>query len=88
MKKGLEDLVAEKYERIGGNRVFPMGMPVGHGLTDKSAQEMGLLPNTPIGVGIIDAHAGGLGLVKYICLLVFFNSIQARNVDIRRIGRF
>jgi D-ribulokinase len=57
--------VNEKYSRIGGNSAFPMGMPVGNGLCQKSAQELGLLPGTPVGIGIIDAHAGGLGLVTY-----------------------
>jgi FGGY-family pentulose kinase len=59
---GLADLVDEGYRRIG-TRVRPMGEPVGDGLTEKAAAELGLRPGTPVGVSIIDAHAGGLGLL-------------------------
>jgi len=59
---GLDDLVAQKYKRIG-RRVRPMGEPAGQGLTEKAAEELGLRPGTPVAVSIIDAHAGGLGLL-------------------------
>lgn len=59
---GLEDFVEEEYIRIG-QRVRPMGEPVGEGLTRRAADEMGLLPRTPVGVSIIDAHAGGVGML-------------------------
>jgi FGGY-family pentulose kinase len=59
---GLDDLTGEGYERIG-RRVRPMGEPVGQGLTEKAAKELGLRPGTPVAVSIIDAHAGGLGLL-------------------------
>jgi FGGY-family pentulose kinase len=58
---GLGDLAAEGFARIG-TRVRPMGERAG-GLTPASAQELGLAPGTPVGVAIIDAHAGGLGTI-------------------------
>lgn len=59
---GLDDLVDERYKRIG-TTVRPVGEPAGEGLTEEAALEMGLQPNTPVGTSIIDAHAGGLGLL-------------------------
>src|SRR5262249_13565470 len=59
---GLGDLAEEDYHRIG-TRVRPMGETLGHGLTEKAAAELGLLPGTAVGVGFIDAHAGGLGVL-------------------------
>ncbi len=42
--------------------VRPMGSYLGR-LTAASAEELGLTENCAVGVGIIDAHAGGLGLL-------------------------
>ncbi len=59
---GLGDVVDEGYVRVG-TRVRAMGEPVGDGLTQEAAEELGLAPGTPVGVSIVDAHAGGLGLL-------------------------
>jgi FGGY-family pentulose kinase len=59
---GLGDLATEKFARIG-KKVRPMGERVGHGLTARAAKELGLVAGTPVSVSIIDAHAGGLGLL-------------------------
>lgn len=59
---GLGDLVEEDYQRIG-QKVSPVGEPVGEGLTPVAAQQMGLTSQTPVGVAMIDAHAGGIGLL-------------------------
>lgn len=59
---GLGDLAQEKFARIG-QKIRPMGEPIGAGLTTKAARELGLRPGIPVGVSIIDAHAGGLGLL-------------------------
>lgn len=61
-KIGLGDLAAESFQRIG-RRIRPMGEALGRGLTEKAAAELGLVAGTPVGVSIIDAHAGGLGLL-------------------------
>jgi len=58
---GLEELAREGFSRIG-RRVRPIGERAGE-LTLKSAAELGLPPGIPVAVSIIDAHAGGLGLL-------------------------
>lgn len=58
---GLGDLVDSGYSRIG-TRVRPMGELAGR-LTAKAAEELGLSPGIAVAVPIIDAHAGGLGLI-------------------------
>ncbi len=59
---GLGDLAGEGFQRIG-TRVRPMGEVLGNGLSKTAASEMGLKEGIPVGVSIIDAHAGGLGLL-------------------------
>ncbi|XP_014203534.1 FGGY carbohydrate kinase domain-containing protein [Copidosoma floridanum] len=61
-KIGLSDLIISNFEKIGQD-VKPPGYPVGNGLSLKAAQELNLLENTPVGTSIIDAHAGGLGML-------------------------
>jgi len=58
---GLGDLADAGFAKIG-KLVRPMGEKIG-GLTPSAAAELGLAPGTPVGVSIIDAHAGGLGLL-------------------------
>jgi FGGY-family pentulose kinase len=59
---GLGDLAKENFVGIG-TKIRPMGEPIGQGLTARAARELGLNPGTPVGVSIIDAHAGGLGML-------------------------
>src|SRR5699024_1914758 len=59
---GLEDIPDNNYQKIGRS-IRPVGESVGSGLTDEAARQLGLAPGTAVGVGIIDAHAGGLGLL-------------------------
>ena len=58
---GLGDLVSDGYGRIGMEILAP-GKPVGKGLTQQSADEMGLPPGIPVATSLIDAHAGGVGM--------------------------
>lgn len=58
---GLEDLCNNDYIKIG-KRVLMPGDFCG-GLTDEAAKSLGLLPGTAVATSIIDAHAGGLGMV-------------------------
>lgn len=46
-----------------GSIVKEPGEPVEGGLSPDVALELGLEAGTPVGTSIIDAHAGGLGLV-------------------------
>ena len=59
---GLADFAAENYARIGTEIVAP-GTPLGHGLSQAAAQELGLVPGTAVGAALIDAHAGGIGAI-------------------------
>ncbi|XP_067996821.1 FGGY carbohydrate kinase domain-containing protein isoform X3 [Melanerpes formicivorus] len=59
---GLEDLVKDKYEKIG-NRVLSPGEPVGKGLTPEAAKDLGLPEGIAVAASLIDAHAGGLGVI-------------------------
>lgn len=56
---GIDD--AFDGEKIS-NDVRPMGTYIGN-LTHEAASELGLTTNCAVGIGIIDAHAGGLGLL-------------------------
>ncbi|KAJ8980914.1 hypothetical protein NQ317_011555 [Molorchus minor] len=59
---GLEDLMENNWRKIGSVVLAP-GSPVGNGLSEDAAAELGLLVGTPVGTSMIDAHAGGLGLI-------------------------
>ncbi|WP_250517178.1 FGGY-family carbohydrate kinase [Caballeronia sp. INDeC2] len=59
---GLGALADEGFARIGQHVVEP-GTRLGNGLTDDAAAELGLVAGTPVGAGVIDAHAGGIGTV-------------------------
>jgi ribulose kinase len=54
---GLGEFVQDGYARIGGRdgEVRSAGMPVGQGLSEKAAEELGLRKGTPVGSAVIDA---------------------------------
>ncbi|CAK1545165.1 unnamed protein product [Leptosia nina] len=60
----LEDLVVDNFAKIG-NKVLMPGELCG-GLLPNVASSLGLLEDTPVATSIIDAHAGGLGMIGTI----------------------
>ncbi len=58
-KVGLDELLAKN--KIGA-QVWPMGNYIGN-LTASAADELGLTASVKVAVGIIDAHAGGIGVM-------------------------
>ena len=59
---GLGALADEGFRRIGVD-IVPAGTPLAQGLTAAAAADFGLRPGVAVGVGLIDAHAGGIGTV-------------------------
>ncbi|KAF8400339.1 hypothetical protein HHK36_013636 [Tetracentron sinense] len=66
---GLGDLVERHHAKIGRSVAFP-GHALGSGLTPAAAKarnlELGLAAGTPVGSSLIDAHAGGVGVMESI----------------------
>ncbi|XVE98738.1 hypothetical protein REPUB_Repub03eG0133900 [Reevesia pubescens] len=64
---GLGDLVEGHHAKIGRSVAFP-GHALGTGLTSTAARarnfELGLLAGTSVGTSLIDAHAGGVGVME------------------------
>ncbi len=58
---GLAELLENGARKIG-SVVKPLGEVAGH-LSESGARDLGLVPGIPVGVSIIDAHAGGIGLL-------------------------
>ena len=59
---GLGEIVDGGYVRIGTEIVEP-GTALAQGLTLAAAAALGLRAGTPVGAGLIDAHAGGVGSI-------------------------
>ncbi|KAL2932543.1 FGGY carbohydrate kinase domain-containing protein [Bienertia sinuspersici] len=62
---GLGELVDGHHAKIGRSVAFP-GHPLGSGLKPDAAQELGLEAGTPVGTSLIDAHAGGVGVLESV----------------------
>jgi FGGY-family pentulose kinase len=59
---GLDDLADNNYSKIG-SVVKPIGESIPGGLSEKSAEKLGLAAGTAVGISMIDAHAGGIGMI-------------------------
>ncbi|MFC7067330.1 FGGY-family carbohydrate kinase [Brucella rhizosphaerae] len=59
---GLGMLADEGFARIGTD-IVDIATPLGQGLTEQAAKELGLLAGTAVGASLIDAHAGGVGTI-------------------------
>eukprot|EP00871_Galdieria_phlegrea_P003901 jgi/Galph1/4511/GphlegSOOS_G3136.1 len=59
---GLDDLVTEGFCRLGAQVASP-GTPLGKGLSEAAALDLGLLPGTSVGSSMVDAHGGGVGIL-------------------------
>ncbi|XP_069365736.1 FGGY carbohydrate kinase domain-containing protein [Maniola hyperantus] len=60
-KISLDDLADNDFEKIGS--IVRMPGDYCGGLTMEVAKNLGLKPGTPVATSIIDAHAGGLGMI-------------------------
>ncbi|XP_033993921.1 FGGY carbohydrate kinase domain-containing protein [Trematomus bernacchii] len=59
---GLEDILENNFSKIGNVTCSP-GSPLGDGLSQEAAADLGLETGTAVGASLIDAHAGGLGVI-------------------------
>ena len=50
-----------------GNVTCSPGSPLGDGLSQEAAADLGLETGTAVGASLIDAHAGGLGITSETC---------------------
>lgn len=65
---GLGEMVDNSFEQLGGvpgkgGIVLTAGQPVGEGLSEEAAQQLGLAMGTAVGSGLIDAYAGWVGTI-------------------------
>ena len=54
-KIGLSEFVERGYEQIGAAPALTAGLPIGRGLSERAAEELGLVEGTPVGSGLVDA---------------------------------
>uniref|UniRef100_A0A6I8SYW9 FGGY carbohydrate kinase domain-containing protein n=1 Tax=Xenopus tropicalis TaxID=8364 RepID=A0A6I8SYW9_XENTR len=59
---GLEDICEGNYVKIG-NQVMSPGASIGNCLTAAAAKDLGLPEGLAVAASLIDAHAGGLGVI-------------------------
>lgn len=62
------------------------GDPVNQGLSTKAASELGLLKGTAVGTSLIDAHAGGLGMIGCSVPAMSYNLQSRLGISIKNIS--
>ena len=67
--------------------VVPMGTPAGN-LTPDAAEHLGLTTKTVVGVGIIDAHAGGIGVGVDPSILALIGGTSSCHMAVSEEARF
>ncbi|CAB3982997.1 FGGY carbohydrate kinase domain-containing isoform X1 [Paramuricea clavata] len=60
---GLSEFVDDNFKRLGGTSVCVPGTQLAHGLSKQAAHDLDLPTGLPVAASIIDAHAGGLGVI-------------------------
>lgn len=61
------------------------GDPVNQGLSAKAASELGLLKGTAVGTSLIDAHAGGLGMIGCSVPAMSYNLQSRLGISIKNV---
>eukprot|EP00257_Ricinus_communis_P019762 XP_015578845.1 FGGY carbohydrate kinase domain-containing protein-like isoform X2 [Ricinus communis] len=77
---GLGDLIDGHHAKIGRSVAFP-GHPLGSGLTPTAAKELGLEAGTPVGTSLIDAHAGGVGIMESVPLPDTYSDVKEHDKE-------
>lgn len=62
------------------------GDPVNQGLSTKAASELGLLKGTAVGTSLIDAHAGGLGMIGCSVPAMSYNLQSRLGISIKNVS--
>ncbi|VDB86784.1 unnamed protein product [Peniophora sp. CBMAI 1063] len=63
---GLPEIPQAGFKQMGAHaegEKLTAGVPIGKGLSEKAAKELGLVAGTPVGSGLIDAYAGWMGTI-------------------------
>jgi FGGY-family pentulose kinase len=76
---GIDELLDDDYQKIGST-ISPPGKALDSGLSEDAAKDFGLPAGIPVGVSMIDAHAGGIGLLG---MAAGDEELTSENIDTR-----
>ena len=60
---GLSEFVDDNFRRLGGSSICVPGTQLAQGLSKEAAHDLDLPTGLPVASSLIDAHAGGLGVI-------------------------